>query len=163
MILDLLIEQRDFSLKAFGPHPRLKGVHDHLTKELQELKESPEDLSEWADCVLLSLDGAMRAGASPVELNQFLKLENIHKDKDHYRGQWHELRRDLGHLKTCNHLEIWKAWAMVFFKFLIAAIHRNFSIEQVIDAAKQKLQMNKQRDWPDWQTVPENQAIEHVK
>lgn len=63
-----LYRQREFSLRTFGPGPRTEGVCDHIRKELKEIEAKPDDLSEWADVVLLALDGAWRAGYSPEEI-----------------------------------------------------------------------------------------------
>lgn len=57
--------QREFSLRTFGPGPRTAGVLDHITKELDEIRKAPTDLSEWADVIILALDGAQRTGADP--------------------------------------------------------------------------------------------------
>lgn len=63
-----LIRQREFSLRVFGPGARTKGVLDHIRKELNEIEADPTDVSEWIDVVILALDGAWRAGFSPVEI-----------------------------------------------------------------------------------------------
>ncbi len=63
-----LQRQRKFSLKTFGPGRRTDGVLDHIRKELKEIEESPVDLEEWIDVVMLALDGAWRAGHTPVEI-----------------------------------------------------------------------------------------------
>lgn len=60
--------QRRFSLKAFGPGKRTKGVLDHLRKELDEIEADPTDPHEWADLILLALDGAWRHGLEPSEI-----------------------------------------------------------------------------------------------
>lgn len=57
-----LDRQREFSLATFGPGPRTNGVIDHITKELDEIRSSPTDISEWVDVIILALDGAWRAG-----------------------------------------------------------------------------------------------------
>lgn len=66
-----LYRQRDFSFNTFGP-PRTvnptAGVQDHLAKELKEVAENPQDLEEWIDCVILSFDGALRAGYTPGQI-----------------------------------------------------------------------------------------------
>jgi len=64
-LVEHLGRQREFSAKAFGPHPRLKGVVAHIRKELEEIEAKPLDLAEWVDVVLLALDGAWRAGHGP--------------------------------------------------------------------------------------------------
>lgn len=38
------------------------GTANHLLEEVQELKESPNDLSEYADCIMLILDYARLNG-----------------------------------------------------------------------------------------------------
>lgn len=60
-----LHRQRAFSQKTWGPGGDVRGVVDHIRKELKEIEADPTDLIEWADVILLSLDGAWRAGHSP--------------------------------------------------------------------------------------------------
>lgn len=60
-----LARQREFSARTFGPGPRVAGVLDHIRKELDEVRAEPDDLSEWADLVILAFDGALRQGADP--------------------------------------------------------------------------------------------------
>jgi hypothetical protein len=55
-----LYRQRAFSRATFGPGARTKGVTDHIRKELGEIESAPLDLEEWADVILLALDGAWR-------------------------------------------------------------------------------------------------------
>ncbi|MDM2015305.1 DUF550 domain-containing protein [Mycobacteroides abscessus] len=63
-----LARQRAFSLATFGPGARTKGVLDHIVKELDEIRSSPGDISEWVDVVILALDGAWRAGWEPQQI-----------------------------------------------------------------------------------------------
>lgn len=63
-----LQRQREFSLRAFGPGTRSKGVVDHIRKELTEIEADPLDLGEWVDVILLALDGAWRAGYSAEDI-----------------------------------------------------------------------------------------------
>lgn len=56
--------QRLWSHRTFGPGPRTKGIIDHMTKELREVEAAPHDLEEWADLIILAIDGAWRAGHS---------------------------------------------------------------------------------------------------
>lgn len=60
-----LTHQRTWSLATFGPGPRTDGVLDHITKEVEEVRAAPGDLSEWADLIILAFDGAQRTGADP--------------------------------------------------------------------------------------------------
>lgn len=97
---DHLARQRAFSHKTFGPGARTGGVVDHIRKELAEIEASPDELSEWADVIILAFDGAWRAGWEPQE---------------------------------------------------------------IIDAIKAKQARNEARTWPDWRTMPNDRAIEHVR
>ncbi|QNJ56290.1 hypothetical protein SEA_OHGEESY_61 [Gordonia phage Ohgeesy] len=63
-----LARQRAFSLRTFGPGARTNGVIDHITKELDEVRKAPTDLSEWADVIILAFDGAWRSGAEPQQI-----------------------------------------------------------------------------------------------
>ncbi|OBY90486.1 hypothetical protein A6723_019440 [Pseudomonas sp. AU11447] len=67
-----LQRQRDFSERTFGPGARAAGVVDHIRKELREIEESPGDLAEWIDVVILGLDGAWRTGATPEQIIEAL-------------------------------------------------------------------------------------------
>ena len=60
--------QMGFSREAFGPASRTLGVLDHIRKELDEVAADPGDVSEWADLILLALDGAWRAGHTPEQI-----------------------------------------------------------------------------------------------
>ena len=60
-------EKAAWSRKTFGA-ASYSGVLKHLAKELVEVTAKPSDLEEWADIVLLALDGASRhAGATGEE------------------------------------------------------------------------------------------------
>ena len=63
-----LIRQQKWSEKTFGPGPRPYGICNHIRKELREIEEFPNDLSEWIDVAILALDGAWRAGYGPDEI-----------------------------------------------------------------------------------------------
>lgn len=63
-----LYRQKAFSEKTFGPGARTAGVLDHIRKELVEIERDPADVTEWADLILLALDGAWRAGHTPEEI-----------------------------------------------------------------------------------------------
>lgn len=57
-----LARQHEFSIRTFGPGERVAGVVDHIRKELVEVEAEPTDISEWADLIILSFDGALRQG-----------------------------------------------------------------------------------------------------
>lgn len=63
-----LQRQRKWSKATFGPGSRAKGVVEHIRKELREIEADPSDVEEWIDVVILGLDGAWRAGATPQQI-----------------------------------------------------------------------------------------------
>ena len=69
--------QREWSLKAFGPGRRTKGIIDHIRKELIEIENDPTDVSEWVDVITLALDGAWRAGAEPEMIIRTIKEKYV--------------------------------------------------------------------------------------
>lgn len=64
-----LWHQYDWSEKTFGPGFR-SGVFRHLEKELVETEQDPDEVTEWADLLILTFDGAMRSGHHPEEIIQ---------------------------------------------------------------------------------------------
>ena len=50
-------------------------------------------------------------------------------------------------------------------QFLVvdAARRAGFTKEQLLEGCFEKLEENKNRDWPDWRTAPADEAIEHIK
>ena len=79
---------RAWSVETFGPGERTAGVLDHLRKELDEVEENPEDVTEWADVIILAFDGAWRAGHTNVEI-----IEAIHaKQLKNENRQWPDWR-----------------------------------------------------------------------
>lgn len=71
-LIQHLRRQWAFSQRTFGPGPRTSRVLEHIRKELSEVEAAPEDPIEWADVLLLTFDGAMRAGHSPEAICQAL-------------------------------------------------------------------------------------------
>lgn len=67
-LVALLRRQMAFSERTFGPGQRTKGTCDHVRKELKEIEAAPNDVVEWADAILLLLDGAWRSGHTPEEI-----------------------------------------------------------------------------------------------
>jgi hypothetical protein len=65
----------------FGPGKRTLGVIDHIRKELDEIHQAPEDLSEWADVIILAFDGAWRTGAEPQEIIDAIKAKQTKNEK----------------------------------------------------------------------------------
>ncbi|OCG89391.1 hypothetical protein LMG667_04725 [Xanthomonas euvesicatoria] len=56
--------QQSWSRQTFGPGLLTASLLDHIEEELDEVESSPTDSSEWADLVLLALDGLIRCTGS---------------------------------------------------------------------------------------------------
>lgn len=74
-LLGYIERQIEWSRETFGPGTRLKGVLAHLRKELDEVEKDPGDASEWADIIILAIDGAWRQGITPDQLAQALAIK----------------------------------------------------------------------------------------
>jgi transcription antitermination factor NusG len=96
-----LERQIAFSIKAFGPNKRTGGIIDHMKKELVEVANAPDDLTEWIDLAMLALDGAWRhvdrTGMSftqVAELVQKTLTEKLAKNEARIWPDWRELSED---------------------------------------------------------------------
>ena len=72
--------KREWSAKTFGPGRRTGGVLEHIREELAEIAKDPSDLSEWADVILLALDGAWRMGFSPYQIIEGIKAKQARNE-----------------------------------------------------------------------------------
>jgi len=57
-----------WSIQTFGPDLRTKGILQHITKEIREVEQNPQDLSEWVDLIILAMDGFWRHGGQVRDL-----------------------------------------------------------------------------------------------
>lgn len=76
--------QWPWSKRTFGDGKRTMGIVQHITKELAEIREHPEDLSEWIDVVILALDGYWRHGGKPEDLMATLQT----KQDNNFAREW---------------------------------------------------------------------------
>lgn len=76
-ILQYIQTQVKWSLKTFGPGKRDAGLIDHIQKELVEIKNSPGDLMEWIDVIILCFDGAWRNGHTPFSIIKALREKQL--------------------------------------------------------------------------------------
>jgi hypothetical protein len=93
-LVEHLERQRQWSAKTFGPGKRTKGIIDHIRKELLEIEADPNDITEWIDVIILAMDGAWRAGASPEEISIQLTLKQI-KNENRNWPDWRTMSEDV--------------------------------------------------------------------
>jgi hypothetical protein len=86
-LIGIIYRQREFSAKTFGPGTRLRGIVDHIRKELVEIEKSNGDLSEWIDVIILALDGAWRSGATPSQIVEDL-VEKMNRNATRTWPDW---------------------------------------------------------------------------
>lgn len=96
-----LERQIAFSLKAFGPSKRTGGIIDHIKKELVEVANAPDDLTEWIDLAMLALDGAWRhVDRTHLTLTQVAEqvqktlIEKLAKNEARSWPDWRTLSED---------------------------------------------------------------------
>lgn len=65
--------QKEWSTRTFGEGQRTPGIIKHIKKELEEIEESPLNLEEWIDVIILAMDGAWRMGFTPNEIETELR------------------------------------------------------------------------------------------
>ena len=99
-----LQRQRDWSARTFGPGSRVKGVVDHIRKELREIESDPADLTEWIDVVILALDGAWRSGATPEQIIAALVAKQT-KNEGRQWPDWRTMSADVAICHTPNATE----------------------------------------------------------
>ena len=100
-----VMRQREWSLKTFGPGTRANAVIDHITKELDEVRSDPGDLTEWIDVIILALEGAWRCcentGTPLTEIAETLrrkKIVNRFREWPDWRAQ--DPNKAITHIKT---------------------------------------------------------------
>jgi hypothetical protein len=65
---DLQIEIGEWSDSVFGKRKDVTSLLNHLKEEIGELQKEPDDLMEYADCLMLLIDSARIRGFSVTEL-----------------------------------------------------------------------------------------------
>jgi hypothetical protein len=68
MLREYIQRHKDWSLQTFGEGKKTDGLIAHITKELDEIKNNPTDVMEWIDVIILAMDGAWRAGYTPLQI-----------------------------------------------------------------------------------------------
>lgn len=69
-LFDLARDLSEWSQATFGTDEERGpiGALKHLEKEAKEAQEAPDDIMEYADCLILILDASRRAKIKPLEL-----------------------------------------------------------------------------------------------
>lgn len=132
------------------------GPVKHLASELAELTAAPDDLSEWADCLLLTMDAGRRAGYGCRDLCEAaFEVGRQYENGITLRTFAHIVGRANvapGNRAYYPHLLCTLRWAADDCLLLW---------DDVVRAAIDKLAVNKARKWP----VPTdpNAPVMHVK
>lgn len=80
----IIRRQKEWSGDTFGDGQRTAGILAHIRKELAEIEAAPDDVEEWADLIILALDGAWRRGHSPRDVVHAV----ISKQEKNRARQW---------------------------------------------------------------------------
>lgn len=75
MLREYMHRHIEWSRATFGEGEQSKKICNHISKELDEIRDSPKDLMEWVDIIILAIDGAWRAGFTPPEIINALILK----------------------------------------------------------------------------------------
>ena len=69
-LLAISLIQEQWSQRTFGPDTvaSCRGPLNHLKREAQEAIDTPQDVTEFADCLLLVMDASRRAGHTLFDL-----------------------------------------------------------------------------------------------
>lgn len=81
-ITDYIQDHIAWSKQTFGPGRHTLGLCKHIEKELDEIRQAPLELEEWIDVMILAIDGAWRAGYSPLAIENALQVkQQINKNR----------------------------------------------------------------------------------
>lgn len=185
-----LHKQHEASVKNFGPGVRTAGVLDHIRKELREIVECKgKDPVEWADLIILTLDGMMRAGSDEhmvLNVTNYCVAQMAKEQGSARTGRKvinaQMLRRIRGVDSNVNSLKEYMkyldmavyaiqddkgtnpvSWALLLISAFKGADLCGIYPQVVLDAVHAKQASNQKRQWPDWRKQDLNKAIEHVR
>lgn len=90
---------KEWADKTF-PTQTYEGVLDHMGRELLEIKENPDDISEWVDMIKLAISGALRKGFTPEQIAFGLHEKQI-KNENRKWPDWRtvDTNKAIEHLK----------------------------------------------------------------
>lgn len=101
----MLARQIAFSRATFGPGERMEGVLDHISKEMEEIRNGNNDPNEWVDMVILSLDGLWRSILESNNTN-FAWVDNV----DNVDDCSYEMTNLLLSKYAKNEMRTWPDW-----------------------------------------------------
>ncbi|QNJ59132.1 hypothetical protein [Vibrio phage vB_ValS_PJ32] len=163
-IKQLLKAQREFSVKAFGDHSFTSGVYKHLLKEIDEVRAAPKDIEEWADCLILALDGAHRARYNllyiDARINEFLTHKHKGLDKVTTLAKLEKLFKGAteGDIKNVN------TWAMFAAAIILVFIkQQKRDALDLFEAVAEKQKKNAARNWGNPDEQDPSKPIEHIR
>lgn len=99
-IYEYICKQMDWSERTFGS-PKFEDSERlcrHIEKELKEIRLKPYDCEEWADVIILALEGAWRNGHSPLTIAWTLQ----HKQEKNFARQWNIPADPLTPIEHCR-------------------------------------------------------------
>lgn len=76
-LVQYIERHKEWSAKTLGPGMRTRGLTEHIRKELEEVEDSPYDVMEWVDVIILAIDGAWRAGYTPGQVVSALEKKQV--------------------------------------------------------------------------------------
>jgi len=101
---EVLANQMDWSRRTFGSGRRTIGITKHIEKECAEVRENPDDLSEWVDIMILAMDGYWRAGGSPeMLLHAIIAKQSINRERTYPKTNEDEPSE---HVRECHPYDV---------------------------------------------------------
>lgn len=85
-LFDYIEAHRRWSEATFGKEDRTAGIIKHIAEELSEILDTPKDPYEWADIIILAIDGATSNGIKADALTGAL----LSKQAINLRRSWPE-------------------------------------------------------------------------
>lgn len=148
-------ELKAWQLETFGEEDRTEALVKHIRKELREIEAKPDDIDEWCDVMILSIEGAWRSGYEPIYIAHELSCAD---------GGW-------PHLPTLAKIDGMLSHAGYIHDTFIAAtriairgaLGQGFTLPQIQKALADKLATNKAREWPKWEDRFDGEPVEHIK
>lgn len=99
-IKQYLQRQFKWSDETFGTGDRTEAILKHITKELQEIRADPSDITEWVDVIQLAFDGARRAGHDIDDvLSMIVEKQLINEKRTWPDWRTHPIDQPIEHIK----------------------------------------------------------------